>query len=204
MRSGMRLMRLICCAVGVAAALRPGGRITRAALLRSGLSALGATIPGAAVAYDLPPVEAYDNREIMAIYANKPNPPESQMAAKAFYAVTSNDLPTLKRMIASGWDLDAASDHTGKTTLHRAAQLGNTGAIEILLKAGVKVDPINTWKETLLHFAARNNNLPAVKQLVKAGADTNAKVFGGDTAADIAAKYRWEDVSEFFDAPAEK
>jgi ankyrin repeat protein len=87
-----------------------------------------------------------------------------------FYALTTGDLPTLNKMAASGWSLAECKDTAGKTALHRAAQLGNTGAIEILLKAGSKVDAKTTWKETPLHYAARNGRLPAVKQLVEAGA----------------------------------
>jgi ankyrin repeat protein len=93
-------------------------------------------------------------------------------------------------MIDSKWDLANAVDTAGKTPLHRAAQLGNTGAIEKLLKAGVPINPVNTWMETPLHLAVRNGRAAAVKQLVDAGASKTAETAGGDTAYALATKYK--------------
>ncbi|EOD18134.1 hypothetical protein EMIHUDRAFT_61612 [Emiliania huxleyi CCMP1516] len=100
-------------------------------------------------------------------------------------------------MIDSGWDLKNAKDSSGKTALHRAAQLGNQLAIEKILKAGVPIDPTNAWEETPLHLATRNGKTAAVKQLVEAGASTSRKTFGGDTPLALATKYRKADIAEF-------
>uniref|UniRef100_A0A7S4B6E0 Uncharacterized protein n=2 Tax=Chrysotila carterae TaxID=13221 RepID=A0A7S4B6E0_CHRCT len=105
-------------------------------------------------------------------------------------------------MLDAGWDLNSATDSAGKTTLHRAAQVGNEVAVKMLLDAGVKVDPITRWNETPLHFAVRNGRLGAVKQLVAAGASLSKETFGGDNALQVARKYRMTSIVDFLSPAA--
>ena len=100
-------------------------------------------------------------------------------------------------MIDAGWELDKATDTAGKTPMHRAAQVGNTGAINMMLEAKCNPSVINQFSETPLHMAVRNGRLASVKALVGAGADTSVKTFGGDTALVLAKKYRMSEVESY-------
>lgn len=180
-----------------------GERISRPALLRSVGCSVAASLvaPASSQAYDLPPLDAFDDKTLRAKYAAMPNPPLDKQASAAFFAITSGDLASLKMMIQSGWDLGSATDSAGKTSLHRAAQLGNAGAVQLLLDGGFKVDPTTRWAETPLHFAIRNGRLNVVKQLKEAGADTSKETFGGDNALALAQKYRMVSVAEYLSSP---
>ena len=46
-------------------------------------------------------------------------------------------------------------------------------------------------------MAARNGRLACVKQLTEAGADLSKKTFGGDTALDLAEKYRMKPIVDY-------
>lgn len=155
------------------------------------------SVPGIALAFQTPALDQFGDFKARALAATRPNPELSTQQQAAFFAITNNDLITLQKMIDSGWDLGKAVDTAGKTSLHRAAQIGNSGAIDILVKAGVPLDASNAWQETPLHLATRNGRSAAVKQLVAAGASTTAKTVGGDNALSLARKYRKADVAEF-------
>ena len=58
------------------------------------------------------------------------NPSEGKQQSSIFYAITVNDIPSIKQMADGGWALPQLQDTAGKTALHRAAQMGNTGAGE--------------------------------------------------------------------------
>mmetsp|Transcript_21538 Transcript_21538/g.35543 ORF Transcript_21538/g.35543 Transcript_21538/m.35543 type:complete len:201 (-) Transcript_21538:432-1034(-) len=160
-----------------------------------GALAAGLSMP--ANAFDLPPLDAFEDPKQRAEFAAKPNPSSGKQASCAFYAVTIGDVPSLQNMVKSGWDLDKATDTAGKTTLHRAAQVGSAAAVQVLLDAGVTIDAKTRWDETPLHMAVRNGRLGVVKQLVAAGASTSIKTYGGDTAFSLASKYRMTAVSDF-------
>jgi len=185
-------------AILISLALAPGGP---APLSRRSLLAMPfAAIPTAALAFQLPSLDKFSDAPARALFAARPNPTLSVQQQAAFFAITNNDLLTLRQMIDQGWDLTNAVDSAGKTSMHRAAQLGNTAAIDQLIKAGVPIDPNNTWKETPLHLATRNGRVAAVKQLVGAGASVSTKTVGGDNALSLAQKYRMKDIAEFLAA----
>ena len=73
--------------------------------------------------------------------------------------MTTGDNATLEAMLANGWELASVTDSAKKTVLHRAAQIGNVPAVELLLKAGAPVDAVTSSKETPLHMAVRNGRL---------------------------------------------
>jgi len=171
-------------------------RLGRRAILSAAATTVVAPLH-AALAFDLPILEDFEDPKARATAAKKPNPPLEKQQWAAFYAVTTGDQATLEQMINNNWDLQDAKDSSGKTVLHRAAQVGNGPAAELLLKAGANKDAINQWKETPLHMAARNGKLDVVKQLISAGADAAKQTIGGDTALVLAKKYRMTAVEEY-------
>mmetsp|Transcript_138078 Transcript_138078/g.240135 ORF Transcript_138078/g.240135 Transcript_138078/m.240135 type:complete len:260 (+) Transcript_138078:88-867(+) len=172
---------------------------SRRALLSSALLGAAASFvwPSAAHAFDLPPLDQFYDFKKRAKYENQPNPSLSKQQQEAFFALTTEDLFTFQQMIDNGWDLANAKDSAGKTSMHRAAQLGNPIAIEKMTKAGIPVDPVNQWKETPLHFATRNGKLEAVKALVEAGANIKQEDGSGDNSLSLATKYRFPKVAEY-------
>ena len=69
-------------------------------------------------------------------YARMPNPELKKQQSSAFYAVSTGDMDTLQKMVDAGWELNKVKDTAGKGVLHRAAQVGNEPAVQVLLKAG--------------------------------------------------------------------
>ena len=173
---------------------RAGNR--RAVLQGAASFVLSAASP-AAFAFDTPDLTAFDDPKAKALFADKANPGLAKQASASFYAITTGDLISLKKMLDAGWNLGEACDTAGKTPMHRAAQVGNTGAIQLLVDAGVSPSVTNKFDESPLHFAVRNNRLPAVKMLVGAGADRAQKTFGGDTALVLAQKYKMTAVEDY-------
>ena len=66
------------------------------------------------------------------------------------------------------------------------------------------IDGKTQWKETPLHFAARNNKLNTVKALIGAGASTTSETLNGDTALQLATKYKFDKVVSFLENPNAK
>eukprot|EP00308_Calcidiscus_leptoporus_P018117 CAMPEP_0119373564 /NCGR_PEP_ID=MMETSP1334-20130426/25986_1 /TAXON_ID=127549 /ORGANISM="Calcidiscus leptoporus, Strain RCC1130" /LENGTH=199 /DNA_ID=CAMNT_0007391373 /DNA_START=12 /DNA_END=611 /DNA_ORIENTATION=- len=184
--------------LSTAYALKPSTPLSRTIVLRGALLSSSVQLfQGPSSAFDLPPLEEFDNPRARASFASRPNPNLGKQVGSAFYAVTAGDVQTLQAMVDAGWDLDRATDTAGKTTLHRAAQLGNEAAVQILVDAGVKIDPVTKWAETPLHMAVRNNKLGAVKKLVSAGASLTKVNFNDDNALGIARRYRYEAMADF-------
>jgi len=207
----MRLLLATCCAAASALSLPPtqhravreqagglaSGTPTRRALLGAALASVS---PLAAAAFDTPDVGQFDDPFARAKASGRPNPSGSKQLTAAFYALTSGDVQSLKSMAAAGWDLNTITDTAGKTPLHRAAQLGFGPGVQVLLDAGVDVDPSNAWKETPMHFAVRNGKIGVVKQLVGAGANLSKVTGGGDTPLSLARKYRMEEIATYLSA----
>lgn len=95
--------------------------------------------------------------------------------------------------------IEKIKDSAQKTVMHVAAQKGNAYAIQAMLDKGIPVDPRTQWKETPLHFAVRNNRLDCVNALLAGGASTSAETYGGDTPAQVAAKYKMAKISAVLD-----
>jgi len=68
----------------------------------------------------------------------------------------------------------------------RAAELGETDSIAVLLKANAKVDSTDSSGTTALMIAARSGVPASVKLLLSAGADATEKIKSGETALDYA------------------
>ena len=89
-------------------------------------------------------------------------------------AVIDSDWESVRKLIASGADVNA-DDWEYKTALMYAAECSdNPEIINELIAAGAKVDVKDYYGNTALMFAARNNNPEIVKALLAAGADVNA------------------------------
>ena len=194
----MRFFLLVlCCGAGAALQLPSRSVVTRRGALESASAALAASFAAAApaAAFDIPPLDQFEDMKARAKFAQMPNPKGlKKQVSSAMYAITTGDLPSLKKMVDAGWDLTAATDDAGKTALHRAAQLGSTGAAEVLIGGKVNLDAVTLYKDTPLHMAARNNRVDFVKQLVAAGADKTKVNMAGDTPAMLAARYKFEGV----------
>ena len=173
---------------------QPLGR--RSAVLQGAAAAVFGTAVNPALAFNLPPLEEFEDPQARRYYANLPNPDMSGMQSKAFYAVATGDNGSFKAMVDAGWPVEKIKDTAGKTVLHVAAQKGNTQAVTLMLSTGMSADPIDTWKQTPLHFAARNGKMDCVKALVDAGASKTALTYGGDTAEELARKYKKADIAD--------
>ena len=65
-------------------------------------------------------------------------------------------------------------DGTGQTMIHKAAALGYTEMLILLLeRTGAKPDLVNAQLATPLHLACRSNKENVVKLLIGCGVDAN-------------------------------
>src|SRR5437763_490933 len=89
------------------------------------------------------------------------------------WAVRSDDLPAVQRLLRSGANPSAANRY-GVTPLSLAAANGNAAMIEALLKAGADPKANLPGGQTILMTAARTGNADAVKLLLTHGGNPNA------------------------------
>ncbi len=83
----------------------------------------------------------------------------------------SGQYQTVKWLMDHGAD-PLAKRWSAETSLMRAAQLGDTNTIHLLLSKGLDINA-HPWGFTPLMYAARNANWPVVFSLLKNGADAN-------------------------------
>ena len=93
-------------------------------------------------------------------------------------AVISDDTPTIKRISALGYPLEAP----GSTLLHDAVFHNSTHALSFLLSSGVSPDSVNSNGATPLMSAAANGRLDVARSLLAAGASPSAESKDGGTA----------------------
>jgi ankyrin repeat protein len=109
------------------------------------------------------------------------------------YAAERCDVAEIERQIAAGADPNALVDDW--TPLQNAAQNGHLAAIAALLKAGARVDGVNSYGNTPLMWAAFNGHTAAIDALVAAGADVHRVRDNGDTALHVASSTGWLDAA---------
>jgi ankyrin repeat protein len=116
------------------------------------------------------------------------------VAPVLFRAVKNRDIETVRRMIASGVNVNVA-DNNGLTSLHHAAGHNNGGnrlvdIVALLLENGASVDAVDKQKFTPLHYATYYGQYKIVELLLQNGASVNAVSDTGVTPLHGAA-YWW-------------
>ncbi len=107
------------------------------------------------------------------------------------YAVQTNSLETLRRLLQQGATLDVTTDD-GQTPLHVAAfyraTCGSSDTLKFLLERGASVNARTNNGLTPLHQAARGGSPEAFRLLLDHGADSTLKDSAGKTAVAYAAR----------------
>ena len=93
---------------------------SRRVILQGAASSLLFGASPAAFAFDTPDLTAFDDPKAKALFADKANPGLTKQASASFYAITTGDLVSLKKMLDADWKLGEACDSAGKTPMHRA------------------------------------------------------------------------------------
>ena len=112
-------------------------------------------------------------------------PMEAQSVRSLFTALEKDDTSSLKNLLQSGADVNAA-DTDSDNVLMYAALYASPPAMQILLDYKANPNQSNKLGETPLMWST--HDLQKVKLLVGSGADINAKSAAGNTALLIAAK----------------
>lgn len=108
-------------------------------------------------------------------------------------AAAHNDVPKLKRLLASGLRIDerftVGSADYNTTALMWAAARGNLEVVQALLDAGAQIDAIDGDGRTALRVAAEHGRDRIVELLLQHGADPSIKsMFGDDMLHEVAAR----------------
>lgn len=102
-------------------------------------------------------------------------------------ASRSNDVPALKKFIASGFD-PATRDDAGNSALHAAVAAAARNAADFLLARGVPVDLPGATDRTPLMAAVLADQVPMVSWLLRQGADPRLKDKEGYSALMLAVR----------------
>ena len=114
----MLALTAVCVALRAPSGASPSS--SRRAVLQGAASSLLFGASPAAFAFDTPDLTEFDDPKARALAAGKKNPSLTKQASASFYAITTGDLITLKKMLEAGWQLGEACDTSGKTPMHRA------------------------------------------------------------------------------------
>src|SRR5262245_55068643 len=101
-------------------------------------------------------------------------------------AVKTGDLAAVRTVLPQT-DVNAGQVD-GTTALHWAVHLDNLQAVDLLIKAGAKVDVPNRYRMTPLALACVNGNAGIVERLLKAGAQAASVFPTGETPLMTAAR----------------
>lgn len=128
------------------------------------------------VAVSRPQIE--DNNEI------------SESQKTCFDYVKEGNVDKLRQLLAADshhviTDINAQDD-SGLALVHWAADRGNVGGLEVLLKHGANVNIVDGEGQTALHYAASVGQVNCVKLLIKFGADRTICDASGNTCIDVA------------------
>jgi ankyrin repeat protein len=104
-------------------------------------------------------------------------------------------IETLRLLLRLGVDVHCAGPD-GATALLRAAECGNTPALEVLIGAGALVNHQNALGSSALMLAAQNHHTAALECLLRHHADPNLRDFDGQTALMYCANYGSADARE--------
>jgi ankyrin repeat protein len=106
-------------------------------------------------------------------------------ASPVVEAVKTGDIKAIQAAIARA-DVNVP-EADGTTALHWAVKRGDADSVDLLLKAGAKVDPTTRYGVTPLYMAARRGDAGLIDRLVKAGANPKGAMPDGETALMTAA-----------------
>jgi ankyrin repeat protein len=101
----------------------------------------------------------------------------------AFDLVDMDDWRELHSALQAGWPVNERNN-ISETPLHRAAELGYTECVRVLVEWKADLNAADMHGATALHKAVIAQRNDVVEQLVKAGADIHAKTRGGKEPAD--------------------
>ena len=114
------------------------------------------------------------------------------------WAAESGNLPAVRALLESGWDVNRSMVTEGFPALHHAVGTGQMAVVKVLIEAGADVNFASQNKagETPLFIAAEYGHEAVVKALIEAGADVNLAVgnnqpFPGSCPLIPAAFYGW-------------
>jgi ankyrin repeat protein len=95
-------------------------------------------------------------------------------------AVKTGDIAAIRRVVAQA-DVNLP-EADGTTALHWAVKRGDLAAVDLLLKAGAKVEATTRYGVAPLYLAARRGDPVSLERLIKAGANPNWAMPDGETA----------------------
>ncbi|XP_053329006.1 histone-lysine N-methyltransferase EHMT1 [Spea bombifrons] len=106
-----------------------------------------------------------------------------------YFSARQGELQKVLMMLVDGIDPNFKMEqHSKRTPLHAAAEMGHTSICHMLVQAGANLDNSSEDQRTPLMDAAENNHLETVKYLVRAGALLDPKDSEGSTCLHLAAK----------------
>ncbi len=115
-----------------------------------------------------------------------------------FYAVTYGREDVVQLLLDKGANVNTA-DQTGMTPLHVAATLDRIEEARLLIDYGADLEARDDFGDTPLHSAAIHGKLQFVEFLLDNGADADAENNDGLRTADLAEKYRNDDIARFLE-----
>ena len=102
-------------------------------------------------------------------------------------AIKSRDRDAARGLVENAVDVNL-TDADGTTALHWAANWGDPGTVDLLIRAGARIAAENRYGMRALSIAAANGHAAAVGRLLEAGADPNTIFGDGETALMSAAR----------------
>ena len=133
-------------------------------------------------------VEHQDKPMIAALLAAGADPNGAPDTAPVAMAIRFDDLSIAGQLLAGGANPNGFMDQN--SALQKAALLGATDAIELLLKAGANINQADELGETAILTAALTDNWATVDQLMDRGASIWASNRPGVTVALLASNSR--------------
>ena len=113
--------------------------------------------------------------DLLLRYGANPNA-QTQLGQGALHiAVDLAYLHGIEALLQAGVDINKADKMQGYTPLIMAARQSAPQTMQVLLKAGAKVNIRDRWHKTALVYAVEHNNALMVKMLLQYGADPNLK-----------------------------
>jgi ankyrin repeat protein len=102
-------------------------------------------------------------------------------------AVKRGDRAAVQALVGARADLNA-TDATGATAAHWAAENDDLAVMDILIRGGARLDASNRLGVVPIALAARNGSAAMLEKLLRAGVDPNAAAGQGETVLMTAAR----------------